>query len=71
MNSPRNRKGESVNPPPNANASEFHPNQNPSMSEIEACLRHSRLINPSLHYRKFGAHQYTRNLVHSTENPLH
>ena len=26
VNSPRNRKGESVNPPPNANASEFYPN---------------------------------------------
>src|SRR6202158_3474682 len=27
VNSPRNRKGESVNPPPNANASEFYPNR--------------------------------------------
>jgi hypothetical protein len=27
VNSPRNRKGESVNPPPKANASEFYPNR--------------------------------------------
>jgi len=33
VNSPRNRKGESVNPPPNANASEFYPNQNPHSKE--------------------------------------
>jgi hypothetical protein len=32
VNSPRNRKGESVNPPPNANASEFYPNQVPRRS---------------------------------------
>jgi hypothetical protein len=30
VNPPRNRKGESGNPPPNANASEFYPNHLPT-----------------------------------------
>ena len=34
MNPPRNRKGESGSPLPKASASEFYPNQNPSMSEM-------------------------------------
>ena len=37
MNSPRNRKGERVNPPANANASEFYPNPN-SRNKVEGAI---------------------------------
>ena len=36
MNPPRNRKGESGNPPPNANASEFYPNHHAAAGVLSA-----------------------------------
>jgi hypothetical protein len=36
VNPPRNRKGETGNPPPTANASEFYPNHNRLVMSINA-----------------------------------